>query len=100
ENRFDWWIMKNFNVLPTDERFLNLTAEQREFIWEQYLIDNPDLDKKIKQYDPDFEKEWEELGEVEDVKTDNSSPDDMELDIEKTMEEFLQERPDMALPEN
>lgn len=59
EIKFDLWLMKRFNVLPTDERFLNLTYEQRELLWEDYLNDHPEIRKRIENYDPEFEKVWE-----------------------------------------
>lgn len=35
-----WAIMREFNVLPTDKRFLDLTSMQVEFILESMGIDN------------------------------------------------------------
>lgn len=108
ENRFDWWIMKTFMVLPTDQRFLDLTPEQRELLWEHYLLDNPELAKKIENRinDPEFEKEWEELAyeeaqnsfenEVKVVKTDNAQ--DGFDEIEKAYEKYLQQNKDLELP--
>jgi len=65
--RFDWWIQKTFNVLPTDSRFLDLTSEQKELIYEHLLIDNPDLAKNSESYyDPEFEDLWEEHAPIED----------------------------------
>lgn len=78
QNRFDYWIMKTFTVLPTDERFINLTAEQKELLWENYLIENPEIEKQLnrKIYDPDFEKEWEALDDENGKDTDMEDSDD------------------------
>jgi hypothetical protein len=39
--RFEWWVQTKFNVLPTDSRYIDLTEEQLDLMWEHYLIDNP-----------------------------------------------------------
>lgn len=98
DNRFDWWIMKQFQVLPTDERFINLTEEQKELIWQHYLLDNPEIAKKVSQFDPEFEEEWNSLGKDEETSKPEETYED--IDIEQSMEEFLKERPEMSLPEN
>ena len=51
--RFEWWIQTKFTVLATDDRFLNLTDEQKDLMYEHYLIDNPakESDTKDEDYD-------------------------------------------------
>jgi hypothetical protein len=83
--RFEWWIQKSFHVLPTDERFLSLTEQQMDLLYEHFKIDHPELredDKardseydeaqdgmQMEQHehyeDPDFDKAWN--GEEEDT---------------------------------
>lgn len=55
--RFDWWIQTKFNVLPTDERFINLTDEQKELLLEHYLIDNPDKASNGAASDSEYDNE-------------------------------------------
>jgi hypothetical protein len=60
EARFDWWIQKNFQVLPTDDRFTNLTLEQKDLMYEHFLLDNPELTKKdTKARDDSFDEEYD-----------------------------------------
>lgn len=103
--------MKTFNVLPTDERFLNLTAEQKEFLWQNYLLDHPEIERKIngKIYDPDFEKEWESMDvetTEEDAKKDGEAqelyvPEDEDFSaVEESFAKFLEERPDLKIDED
>ncbi len=97
ENRFDWWIQKTFSVLPTDQRFLDLTSEQRELLWENFLLDNPEIAKKLKDrfHDPEFDEIWEAMSEesqegAEDPESDSldiSDPEDLE-ELEDTYKEF------------
>jgi hypothetical protein len=72
-----WWVQKTFQVLPTDERFKALTQEQLDILWEQYLLDHPDIEKKTEEvfHDPDYE-----TAEA-DLKTDMRS-----LDAQKDIE--------------
>jgi hypothetical protein len=60
-NRFDAWILKQWKVLPTNPDFLNLTEEQKEYLWEDYLLDNPEIARKIENSkDEEFNKEWDD----------------------------------------
>ncbi|MGV3094579.1 hypothetical protein ACEE58_11380 [Streptococcus pluranimalium] len=59
-----WMIMKTFNVLPTDERFRNLTDDQVELIMESMVEDAriAELHRKgltvdAQYYDDDFDEE-------------------------------------------
>lgn len=46
-----------FKVLPTDQRFKDLTDEQIGLFQEHILIDNPELAKKAEVYnDPGYEQ--------------------------------------------
>ncbi len=50
-------MQKTFQVLPTDQRFKDLTAEQVGMMQEHMLLDNPDLAKKAEVYaDPGYEE--------------------------------------------
>jgi hypothetical protein len=84
--RFEWWVQKTFNVLPTDDRFLNLTEEQMDLIYEHFKLDHPELDKqqdekaRDSEYDneqdsipaqehfedPEFDKAWSGMDEEDD----------------------------------
>jgi len=97
ENRFDWWIQKTFEVLPTDPRYYDLTTEQRELLWEHYLIDNPEVAKKLKDtfYDPEFDEIWDAMAEEAQEGAEGSSgtpldisdPEDVDV-IESVYREF------------
>lgn len=87
ESRFLWGIQKYFRVLPTDPRFLSLTTEQLDLMYENMLIDqgrydkngNLKTDKKpidkdfdepsaskqgtTEYFDPEFEELWNEVEE-------------------------------------
>lgn len=76
EARFQWWIQTNFKVLPTDPRFMDLTDEQVELMFQHFLIDNPTVKKKVENedgtyaepdryYDPDFDDAWNDTDEEE-----------------------------------
>lgn len=56
ETRLKWWVQDRFRVLPTDERFKALTEEQMFLMWENYLVDNPDIEKKMTEVyqDPEY----------------------------------------------
>lgn len=43
--RKQWWIQKEFKLLPTNKDFLDLTEEQIDLIYENYLIDNPQIEQ-------------------------------------------------------
>ena len=69
EARFQWWVQKTFNVLPTDSRFTDLTEEQLDLMFQHYLLDakpvktkksaeDPDYEEPEHYDDPDFEAEW------------------------------------------
>lgn len=56
--------------MPTSPDFLNLTDEQREFMWDSYLLDNPELDRKLRETTISedreaFENEWNSLDEID-----------------------------------
>lgn len=65
--------------MPTDERFMNLTEEQMDLIYEHYKIDNPppkssaDPDFNNEEVeavdehfvDPDFDEVWDTLEQTE-----------------------------------
>ena len=77
EARFLWWIQKTFHVLATDTRFLDLTEEQLELMYQHYLLDNPQtsntkedtggthdpdyLEPDKRYHDPDFDEEWDNI---------------------------------------
>lgn len=64
--RFDAWILKKWQILPSNPDFLNLTLEQKKWLWEDYLLDNPDVQRKIDEaQDEEFQKEWNELDSEE-----------------------------------
>jgi len=70
--RFEWWIQTKWQVLPTDPRYLDLTEEQKDLMFEHYKLDNTDtVTHKAGEVneegaviepehfdDPDFDKEW------------------------------------------
>lgn len=103
--------MKEWKVLPTDPRFLELTQEQKEFLWDNFLIDHPEIEKKLnsRQEDEEFDKEWETLddtsqeaqGHSQDVLgADEGKPsgDGLEPEIE-AYQRFLEKRTDLELPD-
>ncbi|MBD1372592.1 hypothetical protein IC620_09520 [Hazenella sp. IB182357] len=75
EIRFDLWIMKQFQVLPTDPRYLSLTQEQRDLLWEGFLLDHPEIEKKMEQtmQDDDFEQAYQALEDSGVMKAENTS---------------------------
>lgn len=49
-------MQKTFHVLPTDQRYKDLTAEQIGLMQENFLLDNPALAKQAEVYaDPGYE---------------------------------------------
>lgn len=63
--------MKEFKVLPTDNKFLDLTEEQLDLMYCHWLLDNKPIktgiqdqdyqaeeDKNESYHDPDFDEEW------------------------------------------
>jgi len=58
--------MKEWRVLPTSPEFQNLTADQKEFLWENFLLDNPEISKRLANrfVDEDFDKEFEKAEKV------------------------------------
>ena len=59
EARFQWWVQKTFNVLPTDSRYLDLTMEQLDLMYEHFLLDNPlPNEGNNKARDGDYDKEY------------------------------------------
>lgn len=84
--RFNAWICKRFNVLPSNPDFQNLTEEQKEWLWEDYLLDNPDIKRKIENaMDEEFEEDWNNLDNADDVS-------DLERykDVEYKAKDFLE----------
>lgn len=66
EARFDWYIQKEFKVLPTDPRFTDLTEEQKSLIFEHIKLDNPEKfkpDNKIR--DAEYDEVAEDVEESE-----------------------------------
>lgn len=57
--RFEWWVQKTFSVLPTDDKFLNLTEEQMDLMYEHFKLDHPELQKQEdnKARDSDYDNE-------------------------------------------
>lgn len=105
QNRFDYWIMEKWQVLPTDERFLNLTEEQRDFLWENFLLDHPEIQKQLENrfYDPEFDKEWEKLDKEEDQDTNSEDLEGAEtvedefIGFEDVYKEFLDSHEDLSI---
>lgn len=68
--RTKWAIMREFGVLPTDERFQNLTVEQVAWISCQMEIDAKERKKALAEYDESYADEgyenWEERVAEED----------------------------------
>lgn len=95
--------MKTFNVLPTDPKFLDLTEFQREFLWENFLLDNPEIEAKMKKAqedDPDFDQEWEELDKPDTTNDETFETEDDEFtDAEKAFESFLSNSDDLNIPD-
>jgi len=108
DNRFDYWIMKEWKVLPTDPRFTDLTFEQREYLWENYLIDNPEIEKKMRDRfdDPEFDKQWDSLGitsqeaseEVLETKEGNDEQEE-ENEIEANYKVFVNDDSELQMPD-
>lgn len=83
--RFDWWVQTKFGVLPTDSRFLDLTEEQKDLMYEHFIIDNPttkeqpDNSQDRDDYEEalnDADKEaWEEHGVANDYSDTLPLPD-------------------------
>lgn len=51
-------MQTSFRVLPTDERFKALTEEQKFLLWENHLVDHPEIEKRMAEVfeDPEYEK--------------------------------------------
>lgn len=110
QNRFDYWIMNKWNVLPTDQRYLDLTEEQKDFLWENFLIDNPEVKKRIANrfYDPEFDAEWDKLVAEEEANVDTTKDSEPEFDssddlngysdLESVYKDFLDTRKDLSMP--
>jgi len=83
--------MKQWKVLPTDQRYLDLTDEQRELLWEDFLLDNPDIARKIEAQtqDPEFEKDWENL---DNESPEEASEEDEWEDISDKLDEFIESK--------
>jgi hypothetical protein len=94
--KFEFWVQEKWNVLPTDQRFIDLTEEQLALLFAQYqrvsapapnntsardgdypdgASDDPNVNTQ-KYVDPDFEKEWENLALPTD--TEGDEPKDWE----------------------
>jgi hypothetical protein len=67
QSRIDWWIQSTFKILPTDQRFKDLTAEQMELMQEHFIIDHPELAKTAESFrDPGYEKAEHNLTTIDD----------------------------------
>lgn len=71
-----WLVMKKFNVLPSEERFQNLTTSQLNFIISSMIEDNRREELIEKGYDPN----------------DNSDFVDSDFDMDKDMEMFDEDK--------
>lgn len=80
--QFDLWILKTYNILPTDERFQKLTVEQRQLLFHIFLEEHPEI--KNKHYDPEFDEALEQ------VERDSINLEDTR-DISEKFEEFVKE---------
>jgi len=99
-NRFDYWIMREWKVLPTSPEFQNLTSDQKEFLWENFLLDNPEISKRLANrfVDEDFDKEFEktEKAAVEAQDAYESKTDQDEIDaIEESYSRFTEQDGDL-----
>lgn len=84
EIQFDLWIMRTFNVLPTDPRYQELTWEQKRLLWEDYLFRKALSENKTQ--DEEFDKKWEELQE----ETNSEDTDEEEApDIAENFKSFV-----------
>lgn len=65
--------------------------EQRELLWEDFLLDHPEIAEKVKNkvYDEDFDEEWEALEELDTSSEDTEEPD--EEAIAENFKHFVEE---------
>ena len=81
------WICKQFNVLPSNPDFQNLTPEQRSLLWEDYLLDNPKIKQRIEDSSTNKDEEFEEMWESESVEftdiTEDVNIDNFERNFQK-----------------
>ncbi len=102
ENRFDWWILKEWKLLPTSPDFLNLTEEQREYLWDNFLIDNPKIEQQLKNRieDDEFDDEWNamEVGTESDEESENKFAQEDYSDIEKSVGAYLYGNDALEMP--
>lgn len=61
--------MRMFQIPVNDERIQSLTEEQLDFMLWSHILDDPEKVKKLDNYfyDPDFDKEFDELMQGEDI---------------------------------
>lgn len=86
--------MKEFKVLPTDDRFKNLTDEQFEMIFQQYMIDIEELKLAQKRKgkknpainDPDFDES--DFGDDEEIYSDPDFDDAWNADDEEELDDI------------
>lgn len=91
ENRFDTWIMKTWKILPTNPDFINLTEEQREWLWQDYLLDNPEIAKKIDQSnDTEFEEEWNSM-DKDNPESTESDDKGYDIDLSDEFNKFVKD---------
>jgi hypothetical protein len=66
EMRKLWVVMKEFKILPNDERLLTLTEEQIDLILWSMILDNSKGTENVNVFhDSDFDKEWDEMEPVD-----------------------------------
>lgn len=84
-------------MLPTSPDFLNLTEEQREYLWDNFLLDNPKIEQQLKNRfdDPDFDEEWNamEVGS----ESDEENEDDFD-DVEQSVGAYFEESEALDMP--
>lgn len=88
DNLFDYWICKEFKVLPSSPDFQNLTQLQKDMLYEQYLAFNPEIakqhERKAVQQDEEFDEIWE-AEETPEVIADNS------VVVESSFDDFAED---------
>lgn len=91
ENRFDTWILKTWRVLPTNPDFINLTEEQREWLWQDYLLDHPEIAKKIAEAnDTEFQEEWDKM-DKENPDSESFKEENYDIDLADKFNKFVKE---------
>jgi hypothetical protein len=80
--RLRYWYRRQYNLPPTDERFLATTDLQIELEWESWKLANPHLVKKEEAYhDPNYEAAESAVEtEAEDEAPVQSAPTDADVE--------------------